>query len=138
MTSQTALATGEVAVLVGGGEYAVSGLHAEKPNLDWVLPDEGGVRWQQAIGVFEDLPEEGGGRQVHPVRAVARGAGPARHLLLLLGYARQRQGDAERRAEAGPALERAADLHQELHLYIAPTDALDQAMQAVWQEFLAK
>ncbi|HUG62254.1 MAG TPA: extracellular solute-binding protein, partial [Methylomirabilota bacterium] len=31
VTSQTALATGEVGVLVGGGEYAVSGLHAEKP-----------------------------------------------------------------------------------------------------------
>src|SRR3712207_4624676 len=50
VTSQTALATGQVAVLAGGGEYAVSGLSAEKPNLDWVLPDVGGIRWQQAIG----------------------------------------------------------------------------------------
>lgn len=52
VTSQTALATGQVAILAGGGEYAVAGLAAEKPNLDWVLPDVGGIRWQQAIGVM--------------------------------------------------------------------------------------
>lgn len=51
-TSQTALATGQVSVLVGGGEYAVASLMGEKPNLDWTLPSVGGIRWQQAIGVM--------------------------------------------------------------------------------------
>lgn len=51
---QTALATGEVDVIAGGGEYVVAGLHRENPALDWVLPKEGGVRWMQAIGVFAD------------------------------------------------------------------------------------
>ena len=51
-TSQTALATGKVALIAGGGEYSVAGLAKDKPNLDWVLPDVGGIRWQQAIGVF--------------------------------------------------------------------------------------
>lgn len=54
VSSQTALATGEVDVLYGGGEFAVSVLAEDKPNLDWVLPEEGGIRWQQAIGVFAD------------------------------------------------------------------------------------
>ena len=49
---QTALATGEVDIIAGGGEFAVSVLHKENPALDWVLPNQGGVRWQQAIGVF--------------------------------------------------------------------------------------
>lgn len=52
VTSQTALATGQVDILAGGGEYATAGLHKENPDLDWVLPDDGGVRWMQAIGVF--------------------------------------------------------------------------------------
>jgi spermidine/putrescine transport system substrate-binding protein len=49
---QTALATGEVDIIAGGGEFAVSVLHKENLALDWVLPDQGGVRWQQAIGIF--------------------------------------------------------------------------------------
>jgi len=52
VTSRNALATGQVGILVGGGEYAVAGLQAYQPNLDWGLPDVGGVRWQQAIGVI--------------------------------------------------------------------------------------
>lgn len=51
---QTALATGEVDIIAGGGEYVVAGLQQENPELDWLLPDEGGVRWMQAIGVFAD------------------------------------------------------------------------------------
>jgi spermidine/putrescine transport system substrate-binding protein len=49
---QTALATGEVDIIAGGGEFSVSVLHKENPALDWVLPNQGGVRWQQAIGIF--------------------------------------------------------------------------------------
>ena len=52
VTSQTALATGQVDILAGGGEFATAALHRETPDLDWVLPDDGGVRWMQAIGVF--------------------------------------------------------------------------------------
>lgn len=54
VSSQTALATGEVDIVVGGGEFAVSVLAQERPDLDWVLPEQGGIRWMQAIGVFED------------------------------------------------------------------------------------
>ena len=34
VTVQTALATGEVDIIAGGGEYVVAGLHAENPALD--------------------------------------------------------------------------------------------------------
>lgn len=54
VSSQTALATGEVDIVAGGGEFAVSVLAEERPDLDWVLPDQGGIRWMQAIGVFAD------------------------------------------------------------------------------------
>ena len=51
-TVQTALTTGQVDIIAGGGEYVTAGLAATNPDLDWVLPDAGGVRWMQAIGVF--------------------------------------------------------------------------------------
>lgn len=51
---QTALATGEVDVIAGGGEWVTAILAEEDPNMDWVMPDAGGVRWSQSIGVFKD------------------------------------------------------------------------------------
>lgn len=53
VASSTALATGDADIVVGGGEWSVAVLNAENPNLDWVLPKQGGVFWAQSIGVFE-------------------------------------------------------------------------------------
>ncbi|WP_253949222.1 extracellular solute-binding protein [Mangrovicoccus sp. HB161399] len=51
--SQTALATGEVDVLVGGGEWLTAVLNAENPDLDWTIPEEGGLVWTQSIAMVE-------------------------------------------------------------------------------------
>lgn len=53
VASQTALATGEVDVLIGGGEWLTAVLNAENPDLDWTIPDEGGLLWAQSIAVVE-------------------------------------------------------------------------------------
>ena len=53
VASQTALATGEVDIVVGGGEWLTAGLAAERPELTWTIPEQGAVRWAQAIGVLE-------------------------------------------------------------------------------------
>ncbi len=58
VSSQTALATGEVDILVGGGEWITASLSAEKPNLDWIIPDQGAVRWAQSIGVMKDSKKQ--------------------------------------------------------------------------------
>ncbi len=49
---QQALATGAVDILVGGGEWVTAGLAKEKPNLTYIIPKQGGIRWQQGLGVF--------------------------------------------------------------------------------------
>jgi spermidine/putrescine transport system substrate-binding protein len=51
VSSQTALATGEVDILIGGGEWLTAVLAADNPNLDWTIPAQGGLRWAQSIGV---------------------------------------------------------------------------------------
>src|SRR5688572_1110410 len=50
--SQTALATGEVDILVGGGEWVTAGLAKENPALDFSIPKEGGVLWSQSLAMF--------------------------------------------------------------------------------------
>jgi spermidine/putrescine transport system substrate-binding protein len=53
VSSQTALATGEVDIIVGGGEWLTAVLLADNPNLDWTIPKQGALRWAQSIGVLE-------------------------------------------------------------------------------------
>jgi spermidine/putrescine transport system substrate-binding protein len=50
--SQTALATGEVDILVGGGEWVTAGLAKENPALDFSVPKEGAVLWSQSLAMF--------------------------------------------------------------------------------------
>jgi spermidine/putrescine transport system substrate-binding protein len=52
--SQTALATGEVDILVGGGEWVTAGLAKENPALDFSIPKEGAVLWSQSLAMFKD------------------------------------------------------------------------------------
>ncbi|PWW00270.1 spermidine/putrescine-binding protein [Hoeflea marina] len=58
VASQTALVTGEVDIILGGGEWVTAGLMAEKPNLDWTVPKQGALRWAQSIGVFKDSAKQ--------------------------------------------------------------------------------
>jgi spermidine/putrescine transport system substrate-binding protein len=51
VAAQTALATGEVDIVVGGGEWLTAVLASEQPELTWTIPKEGAVRWAQSIGV---------------------------------------------------------------------------------------
>ena len=52
VASQTALATGEVDILVGGGEWVTAGLAKENPALDFSIPAEGGILWSQSLAMF--------------------------------------------------------------------------------------
>jgi spermidine/putrescine transport system substrate-binding protein len=52
VAAQTALATGEVDIVVGGGEWLTAVLAEEQPELTWTIPEEGAVRWAQSIGVL--------------------------------------------------------------------------------------
>jgi spermidine/putrescine transport system substrate-binding protein len=137
-TSQTALATGQVAMVAGGGEFLVAGLQAEKPNLDWVLPDVGGIRWQQAIGVFAAskkkkeatafiqyvLSPEG---QARLATSSCYWGVPANSKAALT----DRQKKTLRWDEQPKFLARS-------HPYPSPSESLDKAMQDLWAEVLQK
>jgi spermidine/putrescine transport system substrate-binding protein len=58
VSSTTALATGEADILLGGGEWAVAVLQGDNPDLDWVLPDQGGILWSQSLAVFKDSTKQ--------------------------------------------------------------------------------
>ncbi|MBB4301729.1 spermidine/putrescine transport system substrate-binding protein [Rhodobium orientis] len=138
VSSQTAIATGEVDILVGGGEWVTAGLSADKPELDWILPDQGGVRWSQSIGVFKDSKRKELATEF--VKYIVSPEGQARLATSSCYWAMPAN------AKAGAELtdQQKAALRwddQEAYLknaqmYPAPDAELDAAMQDLWTEFL--
>lgn len=140
VASQTAIATGEVDILVGGGEWVTAGLVSENPNLDWIIPEQGAVRWSQSIGVFADSTKPD--LAVEFVKHVLSPEGQAALATSACYWAmpaNKAAGDVLT-ADQKAALrwdDQAAYLTR-AQLYPAPDGELDQAMQDVWTRFLAK
>lgn len=138
VSSQTAIATGEVDVLVGGGEWVTAGLSAEKPELDWVLPKDGGVRWSQSIGVFASSKKQD--LALKFVQYIMSPEGQARLATSSCYWAMPTN------AKAGAVLSEQQktalrwndqkDYLGRSQLYPAPSAELDAKMQDVWTEFL--
>ncbi len=140
VASQTAIATGAVDILVGGGEWVTAGLVSENPNLDWMIPEQGAVRWSQSIGVFA-----ASGRKdlaVEFVRHVLSPEGQAALATSSCYWAMpaNRAAGEVLTADQKAALrwDEQAEYLKRAQLYPAPDAALDAAMQDVWTRFLAR
>ncbi len=140
VASQTALATGEVDIVIGGGEWLTGVLQSEQPGLTWTIPERGAVLWSQAIGVLADSQETEAALAF--VRYILSPEGQAR-----LATSSCYWGMPANRA-AGDILtgeqkailrwDSQADYLARAQLYPAPDAALDAAMQDVWLEMLQR
>ena len=133
---QTALATGEVDIIAGGGEFAVSVLHKENPALDWVLPDQGGVRWQQAIGVFSASKKKD--LALKFVQYVLSPEGQGRLATSSCYWAMPANSKAVLTPEQKKILrwDEQPKFLANSYFYLQPDESFDKAMLDVWTEFL--
>ena len=138
VSSQTAIATGEVDVLVGGGEWVTAGLTTEIPELDWVLPEQGGVRWSQSIGVFASSTKPD--LALEFVKYILSPEGQARLATSSCYWAMP--ANAKAAAHLTGQQRRALRWDDQpgylarSQLYPAPSAELDAKMQDVWTEFM--
>lgn len=138
VSSQTAIATGEVDILVGGGEWVTAGLNAEMPHLDWIIPDQGAVRWSQSVGVFANSNKQE--LALKFVQYILSPEGQARLATSSCYWAmpaNSKAGD-QLDAQQKQALrwdDQAAYLANS-QLYPSPDADLDAKMQDIWTEFL--
>ena len=140
VSSQTAIATGEVDILVGGGEWITAGLTSEIPELDWLLPKQGGIRWSQSIGVFESSEKKD-----LAVKFVKYIMSPEAQALLATSSCYWAM-PANSKASAHLSARQKAALRWDdqkgylarSQLYPAPSAELDKKMQDIWTEFLQK
>jgi spermidine/putrescine transport system substrate-binding protein len=140
VASQTAIATGEVDILVGGGEWVTAGLVGENPNLDWIIPEQGAVRWSQSIGVFaasekKDLAVEFVKHILSPEGQAALATSSCYWAMPANSAAGAVMTEDQKRALRWD--DQAAYLAR-AQLYPAPDAELDVAMQDVWTRFLAR
>ena len=135
-TSQNAIATGEVDILVGGGEWVTAGLAKDKPELDFVIPKEGAVRWSQALGMFAASKNKEAALAF--IQYIVSPEGQARLATSSCYWAMPANMKAALSAEEKKTLrwdEQAAYLAR-AQLYPAPSAELDAKMQELWTEML--
>jgi len=138
VSSTTALATGEADILIGGGEWAVAVMQADSPNLDWVLPDQGGILWSQSLAVFKDSRHKD--LAIEFVKYVMSPEGQARLATSSCFWGMPANKKAGAKLSAGQKAVLRWD-EQEAFLaksyrYFIPDAELDQKMLDVWTEFL--
>ena len=134
--SQTAIATGEVDVLVGGGEWVTAGLAEENPALEFAIPDEGGILWSQALAIFAD--SEKPDLALKFVQYVMSPEGQARLATSSCFWGMPANTEAALTDEEKAILrfDEQAGFLAKSQLYPAPDAALDKAMQDVWTDML--
>ena len=140
VAAQTALATGEVDIVVGGGEWLTAVLAAEQPELTWTIPKEGAVRWAQSIGVVagSEKPD----LALEFVKYIVSPEGQARLATssCFWGMPANAKAGAFLTDEQKATLrwDDQADYLARTQLYPAPDAELDAAMQDLWLETLAQ
>lgn len=138
VASQTALATGEVDIVVGGGEWLTAVLAEEKPELTWTIPDQGAVRWAQAIGVLAD--SEKPDLALEFVKYIVSPEAQAQLATSACFWgmpANAKAGDVLSDAQKSVLRwDQQTDYLARTQLYPAPDAELDAAMQDLWLEML--
>jgi spermidine/putrescine transport system substrate-binding protein len=135
-TVQNALVTGSADIVVGGGEYAVAGMMSENPALDWVLPDEGGVRWMQSLAIFKESKKQELATKF--VQYILSPDGQARLATSACYWAMPANKNATLSDAQKKTLrwdEQPTFLAKSYH-YLQLEESLDKAVQDVWTEFL--
>ncbi|EJT04256.1 extracellular solute-binding protein [Rhizobium sp. CCGE 510] len=138
VSSQTALATGEADILVGGGEWITGTLQGEKPNLDWTIPKQGAMRWSQSIGVAKDSAQPDLALEfVKYITSPEAQAKLATSSCYWAMPANKKAGEyLTDEQKAALRWKEQADYLARTSLYPAPSEALDAKLQDLWTEVL--
>jgi spermidine/putrescine transport system substrate-binding protein len=138
VSAQTALATGEADIVVGGGEWLTAVLLADNPNLDWTIPKQGALRWAQSIGVLESSANKDAALQF--VQYIVSPEGQARLATSSCFWgmpANQKAGEfLTPEQKAVLRWDNQPDYLSRAQLYPVADAALDTAMQDLWTRLL--
>ena len=135
-SSQTALATGEADILVGGGEWVTAGIAKDKPELDFSIPKEGAVLWSQSLAMFKDSTNKE--MALKFIQYVMSPEGQARLATSSCYWGMPSNTKAALNDDQKKILRFAEqpDFLKRAQPYPAPNEALDKKMQDLWTEMI--
>jgi spermidine/putrescine transport system substrate-binding protein len=136
VASQTALATGEADILVGGGEWVTAGIAKENPDLDFSIPAEGAVLWSQSLAMFKDSKNQD--MALKFIQYIMSPAGQAGLATSSCYWGMPANTKAALNDEQKKILRFAEqpDFLKRAQGYPAPSEELDKKMQDVWTEMI--
>jgi spermidine/putrescine transport system substrate-binding protein len=138
VASQTALATGEVDIIVGGGEWLTAVLAEENTDLDWTIPEQGAVLWSQSIGVLADSANPD--LAVEFVKYIVSPEGQARLATSSCYWGMPANAataaELDDTARATLRWDEQPDFLTRVQRYPVPDAELDAAMQDLWTDML--
>ena len=134
--SQTALATGEADVLVGGGEWVTAGIAKDNPDLDFSIPKEGAVLWSQSLAMFKDSKNKD--MALKFIQYIMSPEGQARLATSSCYWGMPANTKAALDDEQKKILRFAEqpDFLKRAQEYPAPSEDLDKKMQDLWTEMI--
>ena len=132
VASQTALATGEADILIGGGEWVTAGIAKENPDLDFSIPKEGAVLWSQSLAMFKDSKNKDNALKF--IQYVMSPEGQARLATSSCYWGMPASKAAALDADQKKILrfDEQADFLKRAQEYPAPSEDLDKKMQDLW------
>ena len=135
-TVQTALATGDADIVLGGGQWIVTGLQDENPALDWIVPEEGGIFYLESVGVVASSQKQDLAREY--VKYLISAAGQGRFAMNSCGMAMPANSMAELSDEERVTLRwnQKDQFLQASHINHYYDQELDSAMIDAWARFL--
>ena len=136
VASQTALATGEADILVGGGEWVTAGIAKENPDLDFSIPKEGAVLWSQSLAMFKDSKNKD--MALKFIQYILSPEGQARLATSSCYWGMPANRTAALNDEQKKILrfDEQPDFLKRAQGYPAPSEDLDKKMQDVWTEMI--
>jgi len=136
VASQTALATGEVDILVGGGEFVTAGLAKENPALDFSIPKEGAILWSQSLAMFAASKNKD--MALKFIQYVMSPEGQARLATssCYWGMPANRNAALDDTQKKTLRFDEQSDFLARAQPYPAPNADLDKKMQDAWTEML--
>ncbi|MCA0431679.1 MAG: spermidine/putrescine ABC transporter substrate-binding protein [Proteobacteria bacterium] len=134
--SQTALATGEADILVGGGEWVTAGIAKDNPDLDFSIPKEGAVLWSQSLAMFKDSKNKD--MALKFIQYILSPEGQARLATSSCYWGMPASTKAALSDDQKKILQfdKQPEYLARAQMYPAPSEDLDKKMQDVWTEML--